>query len=118
MGTETDIRAALVKASEDGRLTTFKLPSSRGLCLTIERHTIDEGMDAWLALPGPERKSAFWSVQKALKRGIERIEKRTASQAESDGLAADAALWLAHELLYGDGERHLMKNPKSMTFAQ
>jgi len=32
-------------------------------------------------------------VQKALKRGTARVEKRTATQQESDNLAADAALW-------------------------
>jgi len=55
-------------------------------------------------------------VQKALKRGTARVEKRTATQQESDNLAADAALWLAHELLYGNGERNLVKNPPAETF--
>jgi hypothetical protein len=93
---------------------TFALPVG-DLHLAIERHVIDNAIIAWQTMPVDQHKKALWSIKKTLNRIIERVQKRTATQQESDNLAADAALWLAHELLYADGERHLRKNPSTAT---
>jgi len=90
---EQYFRTKISDAFANGKLVTFSLPDSADIRLSIEKHSVEQGMGYWREMSDEQRRHAFWSVQKALKRGTARVEKRTATQQESDNLAADAALW-------------------------
>lgn len=108
---EAGIRQALIKAHGEKRLITCRIPDGGDIMITLESHMVDQAMAAWKAMPEPERDRTIGSVRRAIKRTIKRLKKDRATQSERDALAADIALWLGHELLFSDGERHLIKGP-------
>ena len=112
MKSEQDIRDALVQAHNDGRLVTCRVPYGGDLAIALERHMVDQAMTEWNGKPEPARRSAMVSVLKEIKRVVKRMKQQKATGADMDGLAADVALWLGHELMFADGERHLIKGPE------
>lgn len=106
-------QARIIDAYENGKMVNCRWPGSGQSMLGIERKQIDEAMTIWSAMPEHVRDQRMASVRREMKRGSKRLHRGTASQAEVDNFAADVALWLAHELVFGDGERWLVKGPSA-----
>lgn len=100
---------AFLKARDDGRLVSFKLPNSGGLALSVERHMLEQAMDYWhTEQNGDTRQHVIQSVREHLKAAIKRMKRGKMSDKEYDDLASDACLWLGFEMVYADGEKHLV----------
>lgn len=104
------IRYSLLKAHDENRLVTCKFPGGGNLSISLEKHMVEQSMRSWKdEIPPAERQRTLSSVMRAIKRVTKRLKKDIATQRERDELAADIALWLGHELMFSDGERHLVK---------
>lgn len=106
---EARIRGQLVKAHDEGQLVSCRIPGGGNISIALERHMVDQAMAAWKGIPPADRERTFASVSRAIKRGVKRMKQKRARPAEMDALAADIALWLGHELVFADGEKHLIK---------
>lgn len=74
-------------------------------------------MASWRINPDEgSREGAMASIRAAIKRTVKRMKQKRATGKEMDDLAADIALWLGHELVFADGEKHLIKGPEQFHF--
>lgn len=105
------IREEILKAHDERRLVSCRIPYGGDITITFEKHLVDQAMDGWRNKSAPDRKSAMKSILRTIKRTVKRIKQGEASEEEMDELAADIALWLGHELVFADGEKHLIKGP-------
>lgn len=113
------LKMKLVASLAQGNVVSFRLPFPGGYSLCVERHMIEEAMDHWSTdHDAARRKRAMTSIERAMKRVYKRLRKNTATGKEMDELAADSALWLGHQLLFSDGERYLIANPKAEQLLQ
>jgi hypothetical protein len=116
---EPTFRELMLKAYDEKRLITCRYPyGGNDDAIGLEKHMVDQAMEAWRDTPAPERKIVMASVLRNVKRTVKRFKQRKASSQEMDNMAADVALWLAHELLFNDGEKHLTKGPDREAFAK
>ncbi|MGE3712228.1 MAG: hypothetical protein AB7G35_21485 [Hyphomicrobiaceae bacterium] len=113
MTREDEIKAKLVQAARDGKLISFTYPYAGKHAISVDRHMIDDAMRAWMDLREDDRDGVYASVIRNIKSVGKRMKKKIATPQQMDGLAADCALWLAHQLLFADGERHLIKGPSA-----
>jgi hypothetical protein len=102
---------AILDAYQKGVMVNCHWPGCDGIRLGITRNQIDGAMALWTAMDAPARAQRMASIAKEMKRGTKRVKTGRASQAQANNLAADVALWLAHELVFGNGERWLIKGP-------
>lgn len=100
--------AALLDA---GQIVTVSWPGSGDIRISLQRHMIDDAMAAWSKLEVGDRAQRMGSVRAAIKRATKRMKQQRAASREIDELAADVALFVGHELMFGDGEKWLSKNP-------
>ena len=105
------IREALMKAHNEKRLISCKVPGGGDMAIALEKHMVDQALKDWRDIPEIARASTLGSVRRTIKRAVKRMKQGRATDREMDELAADVALWLAHDLLFADGERHLIKGP-------
>ena len=108
---EERIREELLKAHDEKRLVSCRIPYGGDITITLEKHLVDQSMDGWRNKPALVRKIAMKSILRTIKRTVKRIKQGEASEEEMDELAADIALWLGHELVFTDGEKYLIKGP-------
>ena len=108
---QVEIRDKLLRAYDENRLVSVRIPSGDGLVIALERHMVEDAFAQWEGMGIARRASAFASVCRAVKAGVKRVKRNRASADDMDALAADLALWIGHELLYSDGEKHLAKGP-------
>lgn len=113
-----NVQAKLVAALDEGRLVSCKWPKSGDLFISLERHMIDQAMALWAGLDDADRGRRLISVRRAIERATKRLKKNRTNSREMDALASDITLFLAHELVYGDGERWLVKGPGRDTFTR
>ena len=106
-----DTREKLIAAHKDDKLVSVKWPGSGDMAISLERHMIDNAMTEWCKLETLDRLTRMQSVRRSIKRTTKRLKKNRATQTEVDDLAADIALFIGHELAYGDGEKYLIKGP-------
>ena len=109
---EAEIRDALNKAYDDGRLISCRFPGSGKIAISMERHMVDEAISYWSKEDHGQHSFVLGSIMRAIKSTTKRLKKRKATPAQMDALAADIALWLGHAMLHGDGENYLVKGPK------
>lgn len=104
---------ALHKAATDGTLTTFRVPGGGGLTLSIDAVMMRQALQAW---DGDETKrvAIFTNVCRAIKSALKKHKR--GKLRDTNAFAADCALWLAHELKYRDGERHIVQSPPASMF--
>lgn len=108
---EAEIRDALNRAYDEGRLISCRFPGSGTIAISMERHMVDESVKYWSGKDHGQHDFVLGSVLKAIKATTKRLKKRKATPAEMDALASDIAIWLGHAMLYGDGEKYLVKGP-------
>lgn len=106
---------ALHKAATDGTLTTFRLPGS-DLFLSLDATMMRQALAAWDDIPAQRRVNTLASVRRAMKSALKKAKRGRLDQAATDAFASDAALWLAHELRFSDGERHIIESPPASVF--
>jgi hypothetical protein len=113
MRDEAAIREALAKAHDEKRLVSCRVPNGGGIAMALEQHIVEDAINSWRSSGDDEsaRKALLSSISRSIERVVERVKQGKATDGEMDDLAADVALWLGHELLYADGERHLVKGP-------
>lgn len=109
---ESNIREALAKAHDEKRLISCRFPGGGDFCIALERHMVDDSIREWLKMTPKERGAAMLSIRRQIKRGVKRFKQGRATGKETNALASDIALWLGHELLFSDGQRHLIKGPR------
>lgn len=96
----------------NGDGVTCKWPGSGDMVITLERRMINDAIAQWQLRDEAGREGAMDSIRSALKRANKRIARNKLSQQEANDLASDIALFIAHELVYADGEQWLAKNPE------
>ena len=109
MGTREDHKAELLKAHDDKTLVSFSLPGWGGDVISITPDMYQQGVDVWKSMHPAKRQQIMQSVRRSVKRLYRRVHSGRAAREEVDAFAADAALWLTHDILFADGERHLVK---------
>jgi len=102
-------KAELIKAHDEKTLISFALPGWGSDRLSITPDMYQQGVDAWKAMHPAKREQVMGSVRRSVKRLHRRVTSGRASRQETDAFAADAALWLTHDILFADGERYLVK---------
>lgn len=110
-------KADILKAYDDKTLISFSLPGWGGYALSITTDMYQHGIHAWKAMHPAKRQQIMRSVRRSVKRLYRRMAMDRATREELDVLAADAALWLTHDVLFADGEKYLVKGPDRETFA-
>ena len=105
------IAEKLIKAHDEKRLVSCKIPYGGDLVIALERHMVDHAIDEWRRTREGVRHFSMLSVLKTIKHTVKRMKRGRATGKEMDELAADVALWIGHELLFSDGEKHLVKGP-------
>lgn len=106
---EAATKEKLIDAYANGRMVQFTFPGGRDLVFGIERHSLDIAMTLWSVMNDDDRSQRMRSVLREIKRGTKRVKNGRATQRQADEFAADLTLWLAHELLYSNGEKWLVK---------
>lgn len=106
----------LVSAAADGTLTTFRVPGGGGMCLTVDAAMVQQARKAWGDIEPARRASTFDSIKRSIKSGLKRHRRGTLTQQQCDEFASDCALWFVHQLMFGDGERHIVDNPDAGMF--
>jgi hypothetical protein len=112
---QSEIVEALIEANSKDKVVSMSLPNS-DFVIAFERHMLDESMARWSVMNEADRNYTMSNVRAALKRGVKKLKKNTAKPKDMDNLAADCALFLAHELMYGDGEKYLTRVPTDAEF--
>jgi hypothetical protein len=120
MKTEAEVIAALLQAESEKRLVSCRIPRAGDLCISFERHMVEQAMHCWKDMTPRARRIGNASVRLSIKRGVRRMRAgaHKIPQKDMDALASDVALWLAHEILFADGEKHLIKNPSKETLSE
>jgi hypothetical protein len=111
MSSAASTRHKLITAQAEGRLVTCKIPGGGDLSIAFERHQLEQALEAWRAMDDAERGPMIRSVRNAIARTLKRIKRNKASQKEFDAFASDMQLWLGWEMLYADGEKHIIEGP-------
>lgn len=109
MGKRDRHKAELLKAHDDKTLVSFSLPGWNGAALSITPDMYEQGINEWKVMHPAQRDRIMQSVRRSVKRLHRRVIMGRASREEVDAFAADAALWLTHDVLFADGERYLVK---------
>lgn len=104
-------KQAILDAYQNGTMVNCRWPGSGDMMLGITRNQIDGAMALWAAMDADMRARRMESVRREMKRGTKRVKSGRATQSQANNLAADVALWLSHEMVYGNGERWLIKGP-------
>lgn len=113
MKTKSEIWAELQSLHAVGGLVYFNAPHTE-FTMAAEKRQLDDALGHFEAMGRSKRRVAMSSIRNALERAGPRVQAETATQAEADAFAADCILFLAHELIYADGERLLVAPPERL----
>lgn len=111
MTTQEQAQAKLIAAHKEGKLITCRFPYGSDMLISLERHMVEQGFASWKNIPEPDHGRVLSSINRSIKHVVKRMRKGKATGPEMDAMAADISLWLAHRLMFADGEKYLQKGP-------
>ena len=106
----------LHKAASEGNLVTFRVPRGDGVEMSITSKMFRDALSAWDDIPLERRLDTILSVRRAIKSALKKHKRGNLARNDTDAFAADCALWIAYEIKYSDGKRHLVASPSSDVF--
>lgn len=107
----------LIAVANAGTLTTFRVPSGDGtFCLSIDATMMRQAQNGWRGIAPVVRASVLRNVKRAIKSGLKRHRRGTLTQEQCNAFAFDCALWFVHELMFADGEKHVVNGPDAAAF--
>lgn len=98
------------KMQAQGEIICFRVPGTR-LEMLIQKHGVTSAMALLQSMDPDSRRATFDQIEAGMHKMARRVERGLASQREADGFAADCHLYIAHEILFGNGEVLLTKAP-------
>jgi hypothetical protein len=95
---------------DEGTLVYFRPPNADAT-MACSRSMLDSTMLSFSSMGRSARRGIMRSVARCLAESGPLMETGKATQKQADDFAADCAIWLAHELMFSDGQKHLVKAP-------
>lgn len=108
---KTEIAEVLARFAEkdaNGELLKFNVPGFKNLNLILPRRSVDQAIIAWEGFEADRRVTAFDCISKHLTACATLFTAGDVLEGLYELLGKDGVLFLAHELRFGDGEKHLL----------
>ena len=111
MKTREQIIEELSSAQSAKEVYSVRVPYDSGAVMTFDKTMMDLAMKSWDGVPERDRERLLHSIKKHIRKDVKRISAGQAPQRSADEFASEVALWFAHEVLFADGEKHMIATP-------